>query len=447
MYLRRKADDYLAGWKRDPGRNPLIVRGARQTGKTEKIRRFAAAAYPHTIEINFAASPEYKAIIEEGYSADSVIRLISRIDPKRKIVPHETLLFFDEVQDFPEITTALKFFKEDGRYDVICSGSLLGIQYKHIDSISVGSKTDYQMFSMDFEEFLWGYGYQEPVAAEMLEKMLENRPFTALEHELYSRLFLEYCILGGMPKVAAAFFERQSFEGSLDLQRQLLVDYEGDARKYAEGLDQARIISVLRSVPAQLAKENKKFQYSHISRGGRSGDYLGSIEWLADAGIVNICRCMNFPELPIRGNTDASRFKLYYADTGLLTASLDDEAQLDVRANRNLGVYKGALYENFAAEALTKQGYPLCYYKRENSTLEEDFFIRSANELVPVEVKAGSKKARSLEQLISSPHYPDIRHGIKFMGGNVGSAGQIISFPHYCMFLLKRYMREQQIMK
>ena len=446
MYLRRKADDYLENWKADANRNPLIVRGARQIGKTETIRHFAASHYRNFIEINFISNPEYRAIIQDGYSAESIIRLISRLDPRKTFIPHETLLFFDEIQDFPEITTSLKFFREDRRFDVICSGSLLGIQYRHIDSISVGSKSDYQMFSLDFEEFLWGCGYQPDLITEMLDRMLSGTAFTELEHNLYSRLFLEYCILGGMPKVLSTFFERNSYEGSLDLQRQLLIDYEGDARKYAEGLDQARIIAVLRSVPAQLAKENKKFQYSRLAHGARAKDYLGCIEWLADAGIINICRCMSFPELPLKGNVMDDQFKLYYADTGLLVASLDDEAQLDIRANRNLGVYRGALYENFAAEALVKQGYPLCYYKKENSTLEEDFFIRSESELIPVEVKAGTAQAKSLRQLITGSHYPDIRHGIKFTAGNVGVSGPILTFPHYCMFLLRRFMREQRIM-
>ena len=400
MYLTRKADAVLAGWKAEEDHYPLIVRGARQIGKTETIRKFGRENYTSFIEINFITSPEYRGIIEEGYSAESVIRLISRLNPQMKFIPHETLLFFDEIQDFPEITTALKFFKEDGQYDVICSGSLLGIQYKHIDSISVGNKKDYQMFSLDFEEYLWGQGYSETVIRDMLSHMLEGKMFSSTEHSLFSRLFLEYCILGGMPKVLATFFEKKTFEGSLDLQRQLLIDYEGDARKYAEGLDQARIIAVLRSIPAQLAKENKKFQYARVSHGGRAKDYMGCIEWLADAGIIHICRCMHFPELPIKGNLTEDRFKLYYADTGLLVASLDDEAQLDVRANRNLGVYKGALYENFAAEALVKQGYPICYYKKENSTLEEDFFVRTARELIPVEVKAENKQAKSLHQLI-----------------------------------------------
>ena len=299
------------------------------------------------------------------------------------------------------------------------------------------------MYSMDFEEFLWANGYDDSVVDEMLQNMLEGQCFVSAIHEHYSRLFLEYCILGGMPKIISTYMEQGSFEGTLDLQRQLLLDYESDARKYAEGLDQAKIISVFRSIPAQLAKENKKFQYAQIARGARAKDYLGCIKWLEDAGIINICRCMSFPELPIKGNIDETKFKVYFADTGLLVASLDDESQIDIRAKRNLGVYKGALYENFAAEALTKQGYPLVYYKKENSQLEEDFFIRSASELLPVEIKAGNGQTKSMTQLIRSEHYPDIRHGLKFTSGNIGITDSVFTFPHYCLFLLKRYMAER----
>lgn len=442
-YLKRKIDDRLFQWKNTPERYPLIIKGARQVGKTESIRHFAASNYDSMIEINFITSPEYRAVIEDGFSADSIIRIISRINPSLRFIPGRTLLFFDEIQAFPEIATSLKFFREDGRYDVICSGSLLGVQYHQIDSISVGNKTDFQMYSMDFEEFLWANGYDDSVVDEMLQNMLEGQCFVSAIHEHYSRLFLEYCILGGMPKIISTYMEQGSFEGTLDLQRQLLLDYESDARKYAEGLDQAKIISVFRSIPAQLAKENKKFQYAQIARGARAKDYLGCIEWLEDAGIINICRCMSFPELPIKGNIDETKFKVYFADTGLLVASLDDESQIDIRAKRNLGVYKGALYENFAAEALTKQGYPLVYYKKENSQLEEDFFIRSASELLPVEIKAGNGQTKSMTQLIRSEHYPDIRHGLKFTSGNIGITDSVFTFPHYCLFLLKRYMAER----
>ena len=439
-YLKRKADEYLDVWKKENERKPLIIKGARQVGKTETIRRFAAAHYKSIIEINFITNPEYKSITDEGFSAASIVKLITRIDPSRQFIAGQTLLFFDEIQDFPNIATSLKFFKEDGRFDVICSGSLLGVQYKHIDSISVGAKTDYQMFSMDFEEFLWAKGYGDDVISDLLDHMIKGAAFSEAELKTFSNIFLEYCILGGMPEIVSNFIMKNTFEGSLALQRQLLTDYESDIRKYAESLDQSKIIAVYHTIPAQLAKENKKFQYSKISKGSRSKDYFGCVEWLKDAGLVNLCYCLNFPELPLKGNIDPDKFKVYLADTGLLVASLDEEAQIDVRANKNLGTYKGALYENFAAEALVKQGYELFYYKKESSTLEEDFFIRSANELIPVEVKANSNRSKSMQVLIKSEHYPDIMHGIKFTGGNAGHSNTVFTFPYYCLFLLKRFM-------
>ena len=417
-YLVRKADAFLREWKKNPDRKPLIIKGARQVGKTETIRTFARENYKNVIEINFITEPSYKVIVEEGFSAEHIIKLISRIDPTKHFEENETLIFFDEIQDFPEIATALKFFKENGKYDVICSGSLLGVQYQRIASISVGYKTDYQMYSMDFEEFLWAKGYSEEAISDMLCHMLEGVAFSEAEQMIFSNLFLEYCILGGMPAIVSSYIERETFEGSLDLQHQLLVDYENDIVKYAQGLDKAKILSVYRSIPAQLAKENKKFQYSKVSKGGRSKDYMGCVEWLKDAGLINVCECLQFPELPLKGNVDESKYKVYISDTGLLVASLDDESQIDLRANKNLGIYKGALYENFVAEALVKQGYGLYYYSKDNSTLEEDFFIRSANELIPVEVKANTNRAKSMRQLIKSDTYTDIKHGIKLMAGH-----------------------------
>lgn len=424
---------------------PLIIKGARQVGKTETIREFAKTHYKNLIEINFITEPSYKSIIAEGFSTDSITRLISRIDPSKHFEPNETLIFFDEIQDFPEIATSLKFFKEDGKYDVICSGSLLGVQYHRIASISVGYKTDYQMYSMDFEEFLWAKGYTTEVIDDMLAHMLSGKAFSDAEHSIYSNLFLEYCILGGMPAIVSNYIKKGTFEGSLALQRQLLTDYENDIIKYADGLDKAKILNVYRSIPAQLAKENKKFQYSKVAKGGRSKDYMGCVDWLKDAGLINVCDCLQFPELPLKGNICENKFKIYISDTGLLVSSLDDESQVDLRANKNLGVYKGALYENFAAESFIKQGYGLFYYSKENSTLEEDFFIRSTNELIPIEVKSNTNRAKSMNQLIKSNTYPDIRHGIKFTVGNIGINENIVTFPYFCTFLLKKYMSQQKI--
>ncbi len=333
------------------------------------------------------------------------------------------------------------------KYDVICSGSLLGINYKKVHSNAVGYKTDVEMYSMDFEEFLWALDYKDEQISIILDNMLAFKPFTNLQFDIFKKLFLDYCVLGGMPAVVCSYVENKNFSNTLDLQRQIIFDYEEDARKYTEGLDQTKIISVYRSIPAQLAKENKKFQYSLIARSARSREYAGCIEWLVDAGIASLCYCLNFPELPLKGNYDISKFKIYVPDTGLLIANLDNEAQDDLRQNKNLGVYKGALYENFIAEALRKQNYGLYYYKKDEGSLEQDFFIRSKNELIPIEVKAKSGKANSMINLINDPKYKDIKHGIKFSNNNISYSDSMITFPYFCAFMLKRFMEKQTIME
>lgn len=442
-YLRRKADIFLQEWKTDPEKMPLIIKGARQIGKTESIKHFAYENYPNVIYINFVEEPKYKSIIEDGYGTDEIIRNISRIDPSKHFAEKKTLLIFDELQEFPEIATALKFFKIDGRFDVICSGSLLGIHYRRIESNSVGYKIDYEMYSMDFEEFLWAKGYDEAAISDMLTHMQELKAFNEITMKTYHSLFLDYCILGGMPAIVSRYIRTGTFERTLDMQRQLIEDYKEDVRKYAEGLDQSRILNVFNQIPIQLAKENKKFQISKVASGARFKDYRGCIEWLADAGLINICYCLHTPELPIKGNYNDSKYKLYFKDSGLLVAMLDEESQEDLRVNKNLGVYKGALYENIAGEALAKSGYELYYYKREDSTLEEDFFVRSKNDLVPIEVKATNGRSKSLRTLITSNKYEEISYGVKLCQGNVGFENQIYTFPYFCSFLLKRFLKER----
>lgn len=439
-YLKRKVDNYLLNWKTDPNKKPLIIKGSRQVGKTESITRFGHLNYKSIIYINFVKEPNYKMITTDGYKAQDIIKNISRIDPSKQFIENDTLIIFDELQDFPDIATSLKFFKIDGRFDVICSGSLLGINYQSIESNSVGYKTDYEMFSLDFEEFLWAKGYDESTIQEMLEHMIQLKSFNEIEMSIYSSLFLDFCILGGMPAVVREYIEKGTFEGSIDIQKQLVADYKEDIRKYAAGMDQTRITNVFNHIPVQLAKDNKKFQITKVASNARFRDYRGCIEWLKDAGIINICYCMQFPELPLKGNYDESKYKIYFADSGLLVSMLDDEAQENLRVNKNLGVYKGALYENIVGEALVKAGYDLYYYKKDNSTLEQDFFVRNKENLIPVEVKATNGTARSLRTLIASNHYPDIQFGIKFISGNIGLSNNIYTFPYFCAFLLKKYL-------
>ena len=442
MYFKRKIDEFLANWKNNHSRKPLIVKGARQIGKTESILHFAHENYENVVYINFVLDKKYTTIVNDGYDVETVVKNITLINPSTKFIPDKTLIVFDEIQEYPDIATSLKAFNLDKRYDVICSGSMLGINYRKIHSNSVGSKTDYEMFSMDFEEFLWAKGYEDTAINSILEHMISLTPFSETELSVYKSLFLDYCVLGGMPDVIKGYIKTGTFSQSLEIQGQIRLDYEEDVRKYAEGLDQAKIISVYRSIPAQLAKENKKFQFSIIDKKARSREYTGCIEWLIDAGVVTECNCLNYPELPLKGNVDKSKYKLYYPDTGLLISALDEEAQEDLRVNKNLGVYKGALYENFVAEAFVKQGLGLFYYKKDNSTLEEDFFVRSKNELIPVEVKSNNDSSKSLTALIKSDRYADIKHGIKLGDFNVGVANNIYTFPYFCAFMLKAYLQK-----
>ena len=441
--LKRKIDKYLEEWKASVDKKPLIVKGARQVGKTASIRYFGEKYYNNIVEINFALQPKYKQIFADGYEVDSIIKNITLLNPTLVVVPHETLLFFDELQEYPDCATSLKSFKQDGRYDVICSGSLMGLYYQQIESNSVGYKTDYEMYSLDFEEFLWAKGYDEHFINDLYQHMVELKPLSNMQMDVLGGLFSDYMILGGMPEVVNRYIESGQFSGLLQLQRQLLQDYEEDITKYASGFDKAKVLAVYRHITTFLAAENKRFQVTKIARGARNREYIGAVEWLANAGIINICYCLQTPSLPLKGNYDAKLYKVYYRDTGLLIASLDEEAQEDLRANRNFGTYKGAIFENIVADMLAKQGYDLYYYRSESPSLEMDFFVRDAQSLIPVEVKAKDNATVSLNRLISSDKekYDDIQYGIKLCNKNIGFNGKFYTFPYFLTFLLRRFLK------
>ena len=441
MYLKRKIDSYLNEWFSNPDRKPLIVKGARQVGKTVSILRFAETNYDNVIYINFALDKKFRVITEDGYTVEAVNKAISRIDPSKTFIEGRTLIFFDEIQDHPDIATALKAYCIDRRYDVICSGSLLGLYYKKIESNSVGYKTDYTMRSMDIEEFLWAIGYDDELKTDLLKAMRDATPLSATLVQVMSSAFLDYVLVGGMPAVVLEYVQSGMFSNTLLLQKQLLADYEEDITKYAEGMDQSRILNVFRHIPVQLAKENKKFQISKVASGARFKDYRGAIEWLSNAGIINVCYCLDNPEIPLKGNYNETKYKIYMADTGLLIAMLDDETQEDLRSRKNIGTYRGGVYENIVGDMLVKAGYDLYYYSKENSSLEEDFFVRNTESLIPVEVKAKNGNSKSLTTLIKSDSYPDIHFGIKLINGNIGVEGSIRTFPHYLAFLLRDYLK------
>lgn len=443
--LTRKIDARLIQWAATPERKPLIIKGARQTGKTEAISHFAHQHYQNVVEINFVLQKEYRSIFDDGYEVDSILRNISFLNPTLKIEPGNTIIFFDELQACPDCATSLKAFKIDGRYDVICSGSLMGISYEQIESNSVGFKEDITMYPLDFEEYLWAKGYSDEQIDILYQHMKELEPLPSTVLSVLHEAFREYLVLGGMPAVVWSFIQKGNYSGTLAIQKQLLLDYEEDITKYAQGLDQAKILNVYRKIPVFLGKDNKKFQISKVGHGARSREYVGVTDWLKNAGIVNICYCMEHPELPLKGNYDPDNYRIYYGDTGLLIASLDEEAQADLRQNKNFGVYKGALFENIVAQMLVSQGYDLYFYRNRTATLEMDFFIRDADSLIPVEVKAKNGASKSLNALIDNDAYPDIQHGIKLGDANIGYNDKFITFPYALTFLLKRWIMEHII--
>lgn len=441
--LKRKIDAFLASWKQNPQRKPLIVKGARQIGKTRSIQAFGEANYESVIEINFVLQKKFRSIFDNGYEVDTIIKNISLLEPSWKFIPYKTLIFFDELQKCPDCATSLKSFNADPRYDVICSGSLMGIYYEEIESNAVGNKEDYEMHSMDFEEFLWAKGYSEAQVEDLYTHMASLTPFSELELSTYMDIFRDYMTIGGMPEVVKMYIDNGHFGGTLELLRQLLLDYEEDITKYAKESDKAKILAVYRHISTFLAKTSKKFQITKVAHGARNREYIGAVEWLEKAGVVNVCYCLSNPELPLKGNYDADTYKVYYHDTGLLIASLDEEAQEDLRANKNFGTYKGAIYENIVGEMLRKSGYEqLYYYKNDSPALEMDFFVRDSDSLVPVEVKAKDGATASLNHLIDWPSYPDVSYGIKFGYKNIGWGGKFYTFPYFLAFLLKRFLKE-----
>lgn len=437
--LKRKIDSYLKDWKQREHK-PLIIKGARQIGKTTSIRQFGKS-YPSFIEINFMENPEYKSVFQHGYDPNRIIKELSLLNPEFEFIPYQTLILLDEIQEYPDATTSLKFFKEDGKYDVICSGSMLGIHYKKVSSISVGYKEDVQMYSMDFEEFLWANGYNEENIEFIYSFLKELKPLPDSIFQKLSDLFQDYIFCGGMPEIVDTFIKEKTFSNIFSKQNQLHSDYENDITKYVEGLDYAKVLNVYRHITSQLSKENHKFQISKLGHGARSREYTGCQEWLKDAGMVNISYCLNECSFPFSAYEDYTNYRMYYSDTSLLMATLDDESKKDVRINRNFRIYSGAIYENLVAEALTKLGYSLYFYRNKESTIELDFIIRVKNEIIPIEVKANRGRSRSLNTILENPSIP-IHYGVKLTHNNIGFDGSKFTIPYFLTFLIKRFFDE-----
>ena len=436
--LKRKIEKRLAEWKNTPGRKPLIVKGCRQCGKTFSVLDFAKKNYKHVVYLNFFENPDYASVFAGSLDIDNIVMLLSALLGKEAVFEAgETVLVLDEIQDCPEARTALKFFRIDGRYDVIGTGSLLGVKGygKEPKSVPVGSETVIDMYPLDFEEFLWANGISEPVI-DMLQKALDTEtPVPDALHSRMKQLLLQYAVVGGMPDAVQTFVDSKQMDEVLRIQRDIVRSYEDDMVKYAEKKDKSRIKECLQSIPRQLAKENKKFQYSVVRKGSTAAKYAGSLQWIEDAGIISRCYNLSITELPLDGNAEEDTFKVYMRDMGLFVSMLEDGTQYDILQG-NLYGYKGAIFENLIADIFAKMGRKL-YYFHKDSGLEVDFVIRYNGECTLVEVKAATGNIKSTKTILNHPEKYHVSSAIKLGDYNVGRTGQVLTLPLYMAFLLR----------
>jgi predicted AAA+ superfamily ATPase len=430
--LKRKIYEYLVQWKNRNDKLCLLVKGARQVGKTFIIELFAKENYKYFTCINFVQNPAYKAIFDGELDIETLVKQISLRVSGAELVPKETIIFLDEIQDCPRARAALKFFAQDGRFDVIASGSMLGINYKDVPSYPVGYVDYLEMYSLDFEEFLWANGISPISIADIKEYYDKKKTLPSAMHERMMELFREYIVVGGMPRAVNEFVSSHNFSNVMKIQKAIITDYTDDIAKYAEGVEKAKARACFLSIPKHLSKDYKKFQYSIVERGGTARKYGGSLMWLFDADIINFCYNLSTPELPLEGNAKSDVFKVYMRDTGLLMAMLEDGSQADI-IDGNLGIYKGAIYENIIADIFSKAGKKL-YYFEQNGKLEIDFFIRQDKTATAIEVKsADNTKSKSMEAIFDGY---GVQRGIKLSAKNVGRADRFDSLPLYmAMFL------------
>jgi predicted AAA+ superfamily ATPase len=430
--LKRKIADELVRWKNNPDRLCLLVKGARQVGKTYSIDLFARENYRHYIEINFDANPAYLAIFDGDLDVETLIKQISLRVPNAELVRGETLIFLDEIQNCPRARTALKFLAKDRRFDVIASGSMLGINYKDVPSYPVGYVDSIDMYSLDFEELLWANSVSPESIADIRNCFEKKEPVPPAMHDRMMELFKEYIVVGGMPRVVQEFVTSHNFANVLRIQKAIINDYADDIARYAAGAEKAKARACFLSIPKHLSKDYKKFQYSLVEKGGTARKFGGSLMWLYDAGIINFCYNLGAPELPLEGNAQSDVFKVYMRDTGLLMAMLEDGSQTDI-IDGDLGIYKGAIYENIIADIFGKAGKKLYYFEK-NNRFEIDFFIRRNKTAAAVEVKsAENTKSKSLNTVMANY---GVKHGIKLSAKNVGKTEKVESFPLYmAMFL------------
>ena len=435
--LKRKIEKALWAWKNDPEKKPLVIRGIRQCGKTWSVTAFAAEAYEHSVYINFYTDPALCSIFSGALEVDHLLMMMSAaLGSRATFVPGKTVIILDEIQHCPQARTALKFFRLDGRYDVIAIGSLLGIRGYRNDasSVPVGYETVLEMTPLDFEEFLWANQITPEMIALLKSCMDNETPVPEALHLRLRELLLEYTVTGGMPDAVCEFIRSHQMNAVLKIQRDLISSYKDDMIKYADDKDKALIRECFESIPRQLSKENKKFQYSLIRKGSTSSRYAGCLQWIEDAGIIARCRNLLLPELPLDGNSIEDIFKVYMRDTGLFVSMLEDGTQFDILQG-NLYGYKGAIFENLIADIFTKMGRKLYYFHRD-SGLEIDFVTRYKGAATLIEIKASTGNTKSARTIIGHPEKYHVKNAVKFGDYNIGRNGSILTLPTYLAFLL-----------
>ena len=449
--LKRRISDTLKVWKDTPSRKPLVIMGIRQCGKTFISQQFADENYKHVAYINFIKQEERKTAFYGSKDVDTIILNLSAQMRNTQFVPHETCIILDEIQDCPEARTSLKFFYEDGRYDVIATGSLLGVQgygqdkkrrrirnsvhqEKGSNSVPVGYEEIVEMYPLDFEEFLWANNMSEEVIEALKRCLKEEKPVPEGIHAAMKTLLNRYVAVGGLPAAVNALLQTGNMNAVDAVWKSILKEYRSDMVKYADDKDKPHIRACFNAIPKQLAKENKKYQYSKVESGGRGEYYKGSLQWLEDADIIRRCYNTSITGPPMEGNAMENVFKVYTADIGILVAMLGPAARVDILQG-NLGGFKGAIYENLMADTLIKKGQSL-YYFQKDSGMELDFLIRYKGECVPVEVKARTAQAKSIATVRKHPEKYGVKHFIKFGDYNIGRDGDLLTLPTYMQFLL-----------
>ena len=437
--LRRKIEKTLSDWKNTPNHKPLILKGCRQCGKTFSVLDFAKKNYEHVVYLNFFVNPQYASVFSGSLEVDNITMLLSALMGKDAIFEAgKTILILDEIQDCPDARTALKFFKLDGRYDVIGTGSLLGVKGygdKEPKSIPVGYETVIDMTPLDFEEFLWANGISEQIITLLHTHLQNQTPVPDALHARMRELLLQYTVVGGRPDVVQTFVDSRRMDEVLQLQRDIVRSYEDDMVKYADKKDKAVIKECFQSIPKQLSKENKKFQYSVVKKGATASKFAGSLQWIEDAGIIARCYNLFITELPLDGNADQDTFKVYMRDTGLFVSMLEDGTQFDILQGNLLG-YKGAIFEGLIADIFSKMGRKL-YYFHKDSGLEVDFIIRYKGACTLVEVKANTGNVKSTKTVLRHPEKYHVTQAIKLGDYNIGLSEQILTLPLYMAFLLR----------